>query len=355
VSYGDAARGGHLTGALYGLGAAALFGVSVPLAKILVPTTGTVMLAALLYLGAGLGVTVLSAMLRDVRGGRESGVTRADLPLLVGIVLSGAVLGPVLLLVGLHQLSAVAASLLLNLEAPFTILLAVWLFRDHVGEMEIVAIGLIVVGALTLTHAEGVFSASWMGGAAVAGACLSWAVDNNLTQRLSIRDPLAIVRVKALAAAPISFGLALVVGQTLPPSRELGYGMVLGLFSYGLSVVFAVRSLRLLGAAREAAYFATAPFIGALVAAGLLREPLGARELFAMVIMAAGVILLLRAEHEHIHTHEAMEHDHAHVHDEHHVHEHDEPTIEPHAHVHRHPTLTHEHPHVPDVHHRHRH
>jgi drug/metabolite transporter (DMT)-like permease len=262
-----------LTGALYGLGAAALFGVSVPLAKILVPTTGTVMLAALLYLGAGLGVTAMSAMLRDVRGGRESGLTHADLPLLVGIVLSGAVFGPVLLLVGLHQLSAVAASLLLNLEAPFTILLAVWLFRDHVGEVEIVAIGLIVVGALSLTHAEGAFSASWTGGAAVAGACLSWAIDNNLTQRLSIRDPLAVVRVKALAAAPISLGLALLVGQRLPSSWEVGYGMVLGLFSYGLSVVFAVRSLRLLGAAREAAYFATAPFIGALVAAGLLREP----------------------------------------------------------------------------------
>ena len=352
---GAGSRNGQVTGALYGLGAAALFGVSVPLAKILVPTTGTVMLAALLYLGAGLGVAVLSAVFRDVRGGRESGLTRADIPLLLGIVLSGAVVGPVLLLLGLHQLSAVAASLLLNLEAPFTILLAVWFFRDHVGGVEIVAIGFIVLGALSLTHGEGAFSASWTGGTAVAGACLSWAIDNNLTQRLSIRDPLAIVRVKALAAAPISFALALAVGEALPPSRELGYGMVLGLFSYGLSVVFAVRSLRLLGAAREAAYFATAPFIGALVAAGLLGEHLGARELFAMTVMGAGVVVLLRAEHEHVHTHEAMEHDHAHVHDEHHVHEHDEPTSEPHAHVHGHAPLTHEHPHLPDVHHRHRH
>jgi len=355
VNAGAGRRDGQVTGALYGIGAAALFGVSVPLAKMLVPTTGAVMLAALLYLGAGFGVTVVSVLLRDVRGERESGLERADLPLLVGIVLAGAVLGPVLLLVGLHQLSAVAASLLLNLEAPFTILIAVWFFRDHVGEVEMVAIGLIVLGALTLTHGEGAFSASWTGGAAVAGACLSWAIDNNLTQRLSIRDPLAIVRVKALAAAPISFGLALAVGQTFPPSREMGYGMVLGFFSYGLSVVCAVRSLRLLGAAREAAYFATAPFIGALVAAGLLGERLGAHELFAMAVMAAGVVLLLRAEHEHVHTHEAMEHDHAHVHDEHHVHEHDEPTSEPHAHVHRHAPLTHEHPHLPDVHHRHRH
>src|SRR5262249_8931993 len=164
----------------------------------------------------------------------------------------------------------------------------------------------------------------------------------------------AIVRVKALSAVPISFGLALLVGETLPASRELGFGMVLGFASYGLSVVFAVRSLRLLGAAREAAYFATGPFIGALVAAGLLGEHPGARELSAMGVMAAGVVMLLRAEHEHVHPHQPMEHDHAHVHDEHHAHEHDDETIsEPHAHVHRHTPLTHAHPHAPDVHHRH--
>jgi drug/metabolite transporter (DMT)-like permease len=344
-----------MAGALFGLAAAALFGVSVPLAKLLLPATGAVMLAALLYLGAGLGVTVLSAVLHDVRRGRESRLTRADAPVLLGIVLSGAVIGPVLLLVGLHRLSALAASLLLNLEAPFTILLAVWFFQDHLGAIEIVATGLIVGGALILTSAGSGFSATWTGGAAVAAACLSWAIDNNLTQRLSLHDPLALVRVKALSAAPISLGLALIAGETLPPVREAGYGLVLGFFSYGVSVVLAVRSLRLLGAAREAAYFATGPFIGALVAAGLLGERLGARELFAMTAMAAGVVVLLRAEHEHAHTHEAIEHDHAHVHDEHHVHEHDGPVSEPHAHAHRHATLTHSHPHVPDVHHRHRH
>ena len=143
----------------------------------LVPSTGPIILAALLYLGAGLGVTVLSALLRDVRRGRESGLRRADIPLLLGIVLSGAVIGPVLLLLGLQQLSGVAAALLLNLEAPFTILLAVWFFRDHLGEIEIVATGLIVVGALALTNAPGGFSANWVGVAAVSGACASWAVD----------------------------------------------------------------------------------------------------------------------------------------------------------------------------------
>jgi drug/metabolite transporter (DMT)-like permease len=355
VLAGAGHRDRQVTGALYGLGAAALFGMSVPLAKILVPTTGAVMLAALLYLGAGLGVTVLSALLGDVREGRESGLTRADTPQLLGVVLSGAVVGPVLLLVGLKQLSAVAASLFLNLEAPFTILLAVLFFRDHLGEVEIVATGLVLVGALALTNASGGLSSNWTGFAAVSGACLSWAVDNNLTQRLSIRDPLAIVRVKALAAAPISFGLAFFAGETLPPLREMGYGMLLGFFSYGLSVVCAVRSLRLLGAAREAAYFSTGPFIGALVAAGLLGERIGARELFAMAIMATGVVLLLRAEHEHLHTHEPVEHNHAHVHDEHHRHQHETMSAEPHAHPHQHEPLTHEHTHVPDVHHRHRH
>jgi drug/metabolite transporter (DMT)-like permease len=218
-----------------------------------------------------------------------------------------------------------------------------------------VAISLILVGAVSLTHAPGGFAAGWAGLASISGACLCWAVDNNLTERLSVRDPLSIVRTKALAAAPISFGLARIAGESLPPPREMGFAMILGLFSYGLSVVCAVRSLRLLGAAREAAYFATGPFIGALVAAGLLGERLGLRELFAMAIMAAGVGVLFRAEHAHLHTHEPLEHDHAHVHDEHHGHEHEGPFAEPHAHPHQHEALTHEHPHVPDAHHRHRH
>jgi drug/metabolite transporter (DMT)-like permease len=355
VPDGASLRGGQLTGALYGLGAAALFGVSVPLAKLLLPATSPIVLAGLLYLGAGIGVSVLKALLRDVRAGHESGLQRTDLPLLFGIVLAGAVAGPILLLLGLRQVSAVTAALLLNLEAPFTILIAVAFFRDHLGEVEAVATGLILLGALILSSAPGEFWASWVGSACVAGACLSWAIDNNLTQRLSIRDPLAIVRVKALAAAPITFGLALLAGERLPPIREVASGMVLGFFSYGLSIVFAVRALRLVGAAREAAYFATGPFIGALVAAALLREFLGGRELAAMAIMATGVVVLLRAEHGHAHTHDAIEHDHAHVHDEHHAHEHEGPTVESHAHLHSHAPLTHDHPHVPDVHHRHRH
>jgi drug/metabolite transporter (DMT)-like permease len=346
---------GQLRGALYGLGAAALFGVSVPLAKLLLPATGPVLLAALLYLGAGIGLTAVVGWRRDARAGRESRIQRADVPLLAGIVLSGAVAGPVLLLLGLREISATAAALLLNLEAPFTILAAVAFFGDHLGGPEIVATSLILVGAGIIGYVPGGFRVDPLGVAAVAGACGSWAIDNNLTQRLSVRDPLALVRAKALAAAPITFGLALGAGQALPGLREVALGMVLGFVSYGLSIVFAVRALRLLGAAREAAYFATGPFIGALVAAGLLGERLGPRELAAMASMVAGVALLLGAPHGHVHSHEPIEHDHAHVHDEHHAHDHEGPIEEPHAHPHRHVAMTHEHPHVPDVHHRHRH
>lgn len=348
-------RTAHVTGALYGLGAAALFGISVPLAKVLLPATGPVVLAGLLYLGAGTGLTALAALRADARAGRESRLRRADLPLVLGIVLSGAVAGPVLLLIGLRELSAVTAALLLNLETPFTILLAVVLFGEYLGGVETIATALVVLGAVMLSRVSGGFTASMAGVAAVAGACISWAIDNNLTQRLSMRDPVSIVRVKAVAAAPITFGLALAVGEPWPPSVAVASGMVLGFFSYGLSVVLAVRALRALGAAREAAYFATAPFIGALVSAGVLGERLGYRELAAMVFMATGVVLLLRAEHEHVHVHEAIEHDHAHAHDEHHTHAHDGASNEPHAHLHRHQTLSHDHPHVPDAHHRHRH
>ena len=226
-----------------------------------------------------------------------------------------------LLFVGLHRLSGVAASLLLNLEAPFPILLAVWFFRDHVGEIEIVAIALIVLGAVALTTAPADYREAGLEASRWSGACPSWAIDNNLTQRLSIRDPLAIVRVKALSAAPISFGLAFSLASLRPTRAGLRDGPRVR--QLRPDVVFAVRSLRLLGAAREAAYFATGPFIGALVAAGLLGERLGAPGAardgghggWRRRAPTGGA----RAPY----THEVMEHDHAHVHDEHHTHEHD--------------------------------
>lgn len=347
----------RLRGAALGLAAAALFGLSAPLAKLLLPSMSPLTLASLLYLGGGGGLA-LYALARRWRGRArplEASLTRRDLPLLAGVVLCGGVIGPWLMLVGLARLSALSTSLLLNLEGPFTVLLAVALFKEHLGRSALAGVALVFLGSALVGVAGGELRADPLGVAAVAGACLSWAVDNNLTQRLSLRDPVAIVRWKGLAAGTLTLGLAIATGQPLPAAAVVLPALLLGVFSYGLSIVLDLYALRILGAARQAAFFATAPFLGALAAVPLLGERPSVTDLLGGAAIAAGVLALLRERHSHLHTHQPLEHSHLHVHDAHHQHEHDGPWTEPHAHPHRHAALTHDHPHVSDLHHRHRH
>lgn len=345
----------RLRGALCGLAAAASFGVSAPLAKLLLAELSPFLLAGLLYGGAAIGLWLLYAL---APGGREAALKREDMPKLLGIIAAGGVLGPLLLLFGLARVSALSGSLVLNLEAPFTVLLAVLLFGEHLGKHAAAATACILAGALVLRVQPGELSGDWSGLLLIAAACACWALDNNLTQRLSLRDPFAIVRIKTLAAGMVNSGIGLAtLGDAQLPSRAVLGALLLGSVSYGASVVFDAYALRLVGAVREAAYFATAPFLGALLAISLLGEPLRWSDLVAMAAMALGVVLLLRERHSHLHVHEALEHEHLHAHDAHHQHEHagGDPSGEPHSHRHRHAPLAHEHAHLPDLHHRHRH
>jgi drug/metabolite transporter (DMT)-like permease len=344
-------------GALCGLLAAGLFGMSAPLAKLLLVGTSPLMLAALLYLGGGLGLAIAGRLRHSSAPSREARLRTGDWGYLVGIIVLGGIVGPVLMLYGLQRVSGVAGSLLLNLEAPFTMVLAILLFEEHLGHRGALAAALVVGGAVVLGYGPGELRAQATGAIAMAGACLSWGVDNNLTQRLSLRDPIVVVRIKALGSASCTLGLALATGQSPPPLNVLVPALVVGAACYGLSIVLDMYALRILGAAREAAFFATAPFMGALAAIPLLGERPSISHLVAAALMGLGIFLLVREHHRHLHAHEEIEHDHAHVHDEHHRHEHDgsETPGEPHAHPHRHAPLVHDHPHVPDLHHRHRH
>jgi drug/metabolite transporter (DMT)-like permease len=347
---GDATRG-----ALCGLGAAVLFGLSAPLAKVLLGAVPPVLLAGVLYLGAALGLTLYRGLAPPTR---EAGLGRADLPKLVGVVLAGGVVGPVLMLLGLQRVTALTGALLLNLEAPLTVLVAVLLFREHLGRHAAGAVLAIVTGAALLELKPGELGGDPLGALLLVSACACWALDNNLTQRLSLRDPFAIVRVKTLVAGAVNTALGLwVAGGQPAPASYLAGALVLGSLSYGASVVLDAYALRWVGAAREAAYFACAPFIGALAAFVGLGDPLGWHAGLAMSVMALGVGLLLRERHAHLHEHSASEHEHLHVHDEHHRHPHapGDPVGEPHSHVHEHVAMVHEHPHVSDIHHRHRH
>lgn len=348
--FGEQARG-----AFFGLAAAALFGVSAPLAKLLLGEIAPVLLAGLLYLGAAVGLW-LHRVLRPST--TEASLGRADIPRLAIVTLAGGVVAPVLMLLGLQRVTGVTGSLLLNLEAPLTVLLAVAFFGEHIGRHAISAIVFIVGGAAVLKLEDQKLGADTLGVALLAAACLCWALDNNLTQRLSLRDPFAIVRVKTLVAGAVNVTLGMVVlGGEFPPITYVVGGLVIGSLSYGVSVVLDAYALRWVGAAREAAYFATAPFVGALASVVLLDDTLRWFDVIAMVCMAVGVLLLLRERHGHRHEHEALDHEHLHIHDDHHQHAHQvsDPPGEPHSHRHHHARLTHDHPHVSDAHHRHSH
>lgn len=345
-------RAPHTRGAVFGLLAAALFGASAPLAKRLLPEAGPVLVAALFYLGGGAALSFVRALSRR---DTEAGLRRADVPLLLAITVLGGIAGPILMLNGLARVSGVAGSLLLNLEAPFTILLAIVGFGEHLGRRELLAATTILGGAALLSWAPGEVRADLSGVLLIGSACLCWAIDNNLSQRLSLRDPIAVARMKTLGAGACTLTVALATHDHTPSATVVGVALVVGALGYGASLALDMQALRLIGAAREAAFFATAPFIGAVLAVPIVGDRVGWPELVAGLLMGSGVLVLVRERHGHEHTHATLEHDHAHHHDEHHAHAHDGEVVEPHAHPHAHVALTHDHPHVSDVHHRHEH
>ena len=343
-------------GTLLALLSAALFGASTPLAKLLLTDVEPWLLAGLLYLGAGMGLAA-SRLLRGVLGlaETEAPLRRPDLPWLALVILGGGVLGPLLLMFGLARTGAAGASLLLNLEGLATMAIAWLWFRENVDRRLPLGAFAILAGAVVLSW-QGATDVAW-GSMLIAGACLCWGIDNNLTRRLSSADPVQIAMLKGMVAGAVNLGLALLLGAGLPsPGVTLAVGAV-GFLGYGVSQVLFVLALRHLGTARTGAYFSLAPFVGAALSVALLGEALSAQVLLAGALMGLGLWLHLSEHHEHTHAHEPLEHEHRHSHDDHHAHAHDPdaPPGEPHTHRHRHAPLVHGHPHYPDLHHRHGH
>jgi drug/metabolite transporter (DMT)-like permease len=346
-----------LVGAVAGLASAVLFGASVPITKRLLPEITPVLLAGLLYLGGGLAVGVVRVL--AARRIVEANLDRSDLPRVIAIVILGGVVGPLALVHGLRSVSGVSGALLLNLEGPLTVLIALTLFGEHLGGRAALGAGLVFGGACLLAlPGASAGGATQLGGVLLlALACAAWALDNNLTQGLAGKDPWQVVIAKTLGAGTGLVSLALLLGEPLPGGRLVLATLALGALAYGASVLLDAFALRLLGAAREAAFFATAPFAGALLSVPVLGERIGAMQIGASVVMIVGVALLVRERHGHEHTHETLEHTHRHVHDAHHQHPHPDgvdPAV-PHVHPHRHAPLTHAHAHVSDAHHRHAH
>lgn len=344
------------TGVGFALLAAVLFGVSTPCAKLLLGETPPLLLAGLLYAGSGLGLSVIRLCVPP--SAAEAPLTRSDMPWLMGAVVTGGVLGPVLLMSGLRATSASTAALLLNLEGVFTALLAWFVFHENFDRRIALGFALIMAGGVVL---------SWQGGPrghmafpaaslAIAAACLCWAIDNNLTQKISGADPLRLAAIKGAAAGGVNLSLSLATGAPWPPAALVGGALVVGFLGYGLSLALFVMALRHLGTARTGAYFSLTPFFGAAISLLVLREAIGPALICAGILMAVGVWLHLSERHDHEHHHERLAHSHRHVHDEHHRHSHQAGVadVEPHTHEHGHGDMIHKHPHYPDMHHRHR-
>jgi drug/metabolite transporter (DMT)-like permease len=333
---------------------AALFGISTPAAKALLGQISPTILAGLFYCGAGFGVAVLRLARSDTT---EVRLSRQELPWLAAAILAGGVIGPLLLMTGLSVTDAATASLLLTLEGVATALIAWFIFRENFDVRVATGMGCLVAGALVLSWTGTPTLAGLLGPLAIVGACVAWGLDNNLTRKVSLSDPLQIVQLKGLIAGPVLLTLGLLAGDSLPRLTIALVAGVVGFVGYGVSLALFVLALRQLGAARTGAYFSTAPFLGAVAAILFLSEPITVQLVLAGLLMGAGVWLHLTENHEHEHEHEPMEHSHPHLHDAHHQHEHlpGDPPGEPHTHAHRHPRMRHRHSHVPDMHHLHRH
>jgi drug/metabolite transporter (DMT)-like permease len=344
-------------GIAYALLGAALFGASTPIAKLLVGEIGPVMLAGLLYAGSGVGLGLWLAVRGFLwRAAERPRFASGDYKWLTGAVISGGVIGPALLMFALAASSASSVSLLLNLESVFTALMAWFVFRENFDRRLMLGMSLIVCGGVILGWRPGEIATSWPA-FAVAGACLCWALDNNLTRKISAGDSVKIAGIKGLAAGTVNLCVAAALGAALPAPEVAAAAALVGLLGYGVSLALFVVALRQLGTARTGAYFSTAPFIGAAASFALLGEAADAFFWVAAVLMAVGVALHLTERHRHLHRHDALTHTHPHTHDEHHRHEHDFAWdgAEPHSHTHEHDLLSHSHLHFPDIHHRHSH
>ena len=339
-------------GGALALASAALFGASTPFAKALLGTTDPWMLAGLLYLGSGIGLLAVRLVRRRAATGREEAALRGtDWPWFGAAVLAGGVIGPLLLMLGLALTPASTTSLFLTLEGAFTALVAWVVFLEHFHWRVGIGMAAISAGALSLAWTGSASLEGLAGPLLIAGACSAWAIDNNLTRKVSLGDPVQIAMLKGLVAGSTNLLLALATGGALPDPVSLALAGVVGFAGYGVSLVLFVIALRHIGAARTGAYFATAPFVGAALAIVALGEPATLQILLAGALMGFGVWLHLGETHAHAHAHEGLVHAHRHRHG----HGPGDPPGEPHTHRHVHAPLSHAHAHYPDAHHGHSH
>ena len=341
----------HCRTVLLAFASAALFALATPASKLLLVELPPFQLAGLLYLGAALGM--LPLVLRQPAA-RLAGLDRANRRRLVGAIVAGGAVGPVLLLAALRLAPAGSVSLLLNLEVAATAVLGASLFHEPLSRPGWMgAAGIAGAGALLA-------GGDWPGVAAallVAAACVCWGLDNHLTALIDGMTPAASTFWKGAAAGSVNLAIGITLAPLAANAWQIAAALAVGALAYGASIALYIHAAQQLGAVRAQAVFATAPFIGAALSFGVLGEPVTAQTLLAAALLAASVWMLFSGAHGHVHQHSAVEYVHSHRHDDGH-HDHIHPGASPatpHSHPHRHEAQVHAHPHWPDLHHRHSH
>ncbi|HYF84460.1 MAG TPA: DMT family transporter [Clostridia bacterium] len=336
--------------------AAALYGISSPVSKLLLIEIPPTLMAALLYLGAGLGMLLVN-MLKVLRKREqiEAKMTNKEIPYVVGMILLD-IAAPIFLMLGLTITTSSNASLLNNFEIVATALIALSIFKEAIGKRMWIAISLITISSIILSVKDFSSFSFSIGSIFVIMACLCWGFENNCTRMLSLKDPLQIVVVKGFGSGVGSLIISMTLKEYSSNVAYIAFALLLGFVAYGLSIFFYIKAQRELGAARTSAFYAAAPFIGVLISWFVLQEGIADSFLIALIIMLVGTYFAVSEDHKHthIHTEEVHEHKHNHI-DGHHIHIHEQEVIGEHSHEHTHEAVEHKHTHLPDLHHRHSH
>ena len=315
--------------ALSAILAAVFYAINIPASKILLEDIGPVMMAAVLYLGAGIGVGIIYMARKNRDTAQNSSLNRGDLPYVLGMILLDIAV-PVCLMYGLGATTAANASLLNNFEITATAAIAFAIFKETVSARLCAGIILIIISSIILSFEDmSSLQFSW-GSAFVLLAAVCWGFENNCTRRISSKNTYQIVMLKGIFSGLGSFVIALITGEALPDIRLALIALVLGFVSFGLSIFFYIRAQSRLGAAKTSAYYAIAPFVGAFLSFVCLHEALSVNYFTALVIMLAGSAVVaaytIIVNHTHMHTHTVththdgsththiIEHSHSHKH-----------------------------------------
>ncbi len=336
--------------------AAALYGISSPFSKLLLKEIPPTLMAALLYLGAGIGMLIVNGIQRALhKEQREAKMTIQELPYLLGMIALD-IAAPVLLMFGLSLTTAANASLLNNFEIVTTSLIALLIFKEAIGRRMWVSILLITTSSFVLAVNDASSFHFSIGSLFVLMACVCWGFENNCTRMLSMKDPKQVVVYKGLGSGMGALAISIIMKQFSSNLTYILITLVLGFIAYGLSIYFYLLAQRQLGAARTSSYYAAAPFIGVFISWLLLQDHMTTNFIVALGIMLLGTYFAITELHRHLHVHESMTHEHKHSHnDGHHTHQHDNGYTGEHSHMHEHGTIKHTHSHNPDIHHKHSH